>query len=368
MASPAAGQNLLNASTLPCEPLDISGQEQDGRAAAAQVSSQSTPMQTQTKKRGQRDPGKADLAFCTTFPQAVELSSPICAAACPAANDSSAHSGGESDSPTKEQAAVANNLPARAYGSACGDIPGNPAASKPVDAHQGKKLDLSGATREVGADSFDRSELVPLPANSKETLPQFAGLDALSVTAPVPTVTSALPPRGSADITPPAIASTAPGPVPPASSAHQVSVQISQSIAQAGAGGALVHRILVRLDPPELGKVEVHLFQPPDSGASVQISVERPATLALLHHDEAALHRALDQAGIPSEGRQVVLQLGGGDAGAGNGGAGSGGGWRGQTASARPGLRGEAGSEPMTSGSRQGMVRAGSATGLDITA
>ena len=68
------------------------------------------------------------------------------------------------------------------------------------------------------------------------------------------------------------------------------------------------------------------------------ITADRPATLALLQHDQPQLHRALDQAGVAAEGRALTFHLapaddralpaaaapapGGGGAAAGDGGSG----------------------------------------------
>ena len=161
-----------------------------------------------------------------------------------------------------------------------------------------------------------------------------------------------------ATIAAPAAASASPLP-----SAHQVAVQIAQPVA----GGAATHQILVRLDPPELGKVEVHLVQAPDSPASVQVNVERPATLALLHHDQPALHRALDQAGVPSEGRQLTLQLSG-DGANGSGAGGSGQGGRARNSPDSPLASGIDGDEAATSKTSPGTHAIGYRAGLDITA
>jgi hypothetical protein len=48
----------------------------------------------------------------------------------------------------------------------------------------------------------------------------------------------------------------------------------------------------------------------PPTPTRIELTIERPATLALLRQDEAALHRALSDAGVPPEGRSVSIQLG----------------------------------------------------------
>ncbi len=95
-------------------------------------------------------------------------------------------------------------------------------------------------------------------------------------------------------------------PVPVRQTTAQVA-PVMVSLASAGSG---THRLVLRLEPAELGRVEVHMVRAADTGARVEITVDRPATLALLRQDEPALHRALDNAGVPVEGRSLTMQLG----------------------------------------------------------
>jgi hypothetical protein len=65
----------------------------------------------------------------------------------------------------------------------------------------------------------------------------------------------------------------------------------------------------LRLDPAELGRLDIRIARVPGGGTAVSLTATRPATLDLLVRDQAALHRALDQAGIPPEGRSVSFHL-----------------------------------------------------------
>jgi len=73
-------------------------------------------------------------------------------------------------------------------------------------------------------------------------------------------------------------------------------------------------RVVVRLEPAELGLVQVGIVRQPDGPARVELMAERPETLQLLMRDQPALHRALDLAGVPAEGRTLHFQLGAPDA------------------------------------------------------
>ena len=65
----------------------------------------------------------------------------------------------------------------------------------------------------------------------------------------------------------------------------------------------------MRLDPPELGRVQVRIDRPTDAPARVEITVEKAETLTLLLRDQPQLQRALDQAGVPAEGRSVTFHI-----------------------------------------------------------
>jgi hypothetical protein len=98
---------------------------------------------------------------------------------------------------------------------------------------------------------------------------------------------------------------------PPAPSSHTGSpaAQIAPALVQVGHAADGATRLTVRLDPPELGQVQVRIERPPEAPARVEITVEKPETLTLLLRDQPQLQRALDQAGVPAEGRSVTFHL-----------------------------------------------------------
>lgn len=61
------------------------------------------------------------------------------------------------------------------------------------------------------------------------------------------------------------------------------------------------NRFQVRLDPPELGRVDVKLSVDGDGKVSASLTVERPETLDLLQRDARALERALTDAGLSTD-------------------------------------------------------------------
>jgi flagellar hook-length control protein FliK len=54
----------------------------------------------------------------------------------------------------------------------------------------------------------------------------------------------------------------------------------------------------IRLDPPELGRIDVHLFVDQSGRAQAHLSADKPHTLALLQRDSAELQRGLKDAGL----------------------------------------------------------------------
>jgi flagellar hook-length control protein FliK len=65
----------------------------------------------------------------------------------------------------------------------------------------------------------------------------------------------------------------------------------------------------IRLDPPELGKIEVHLNMHDDGRVTSHLVVDRPETLDLLKRDAPALQRTLQDAGFKTSGNGLQFSL-----------------------------------------------------------
>jgi len=135
--------------------------------------------------------------------------------------------------------------------------------------------------------------------------------------APLPTAALAVPP--SAAPTPVSVAPHlgAPPPPPRPSAAGEpapppAAAQVGPVLASFAAGvahpGAPQH-LTIRLDPLDLGRVQVRIERSPDGSARVDLKVEKPDTLLLLLRDQPQLHRALDLAGVPSTERTLQFHL-----------------------------------------------------------
>ncbi len=76
--------------------------------------------------------------------------------------------------------------------------------------------------------------------------------------------------------------------------------------AQARAGK---NRFEIRLDPPELGRIDVRLDMDKDGNVTSRLMVERSDTLDLLRRDAHQLERALNQAGLKTSDSALEFQL-----------------------------------------------------------
>jgi flagellar hook-length control protein FliK len=163
-----------------------------------------------------------------------------------------------------------------------------PAASPPVVAGstEPKEMPIVTATPSPGT-----SPVQPTHASSVElaaqALPMTPEPPARQSSAPTETVVSSSPTPHTAS---------------PAAQLAPVLMQIGH--AEDGA-----QRLTVRLNPPELGQVQVRIDRSPEAPARVEIVVEKPETLTLLLRDQPQLQHALDQAGVPAEGRSVTFHI-----------------------------------------------------------
>ena len=67
--------------------------------------------------------------------------------------------------------------------------------------------------------------------------------------------------------------------------------------------------ITVKLDPPELGKVEIKMTIDKDAGLKAHILVEKPETYLMLQRDSHVLQRALNDAGLDVGGNALSFQM-----------------------------------------------------------
>jgi flagellar hook-length control protein FliK len=99
---------------------------------------------------------------------------------------------------------------------------------------------------------------------------------------------------------------TGPSPAPTAATAVPLA-GLAVEIAMQARGGK--HHFNIRLDPPELGRIDVRLDVDRDGNVSSRLIVERSDTLDLLKRDASQLERALQQAGLKTSDNALEFSL-----------------------------------------------------------
>jgi Meckel syndrome type 1 protein len=197
--------------------------------------------------------------------------------------------------------------------------PTHAASSPKADANAGMEQEGGARTRGLAKPepllaAAAAEQRVARPARAGEPAPLTeaaapAATPAREMAPPPPLAVPLAPPTESQALAPPRQA-------PSASPAHQVAPVVVAVALSQGNGSTLT----VRLNPGELGQVEVRIERPADgSAAQVKVVAERPETLALLQRDAPELGRALQQAGIQQDSCRLSFSLGGGQDQAGQG-------------------------------------------------
>ncbi len=213
------------------------------------------------------------------------------------------------------------------------------------------------------------------------------GIDAGGIGA-TPTVTS-----NSAAASPPLahpVASASSSPLALSPPALSPAAQAMPALIALG-GTRSSQSIKLTLDPGTLGKLDIRIERSADA-VTVLLTAEKPETAALLARDQSELHKALDQAGMPADGRSITFHVAAADGAHGGttqsdqpvaashadarGPASTGGqsgdsGFSGQTATRRDGRQGAAGQSAGQSDMPAQAIAAlasASASAIDITA
>lgn len=108
------------------------------------------------------------------------------------------------------------------------------------------------------------------------------------------------------DLGPPSSQIAAPeraAPPPPPPPAQQLAFRVGRAIIDGNT------RMTVQLDPPELGRVAIRLDFQVEGAVRAQIAADRPETLDLLQRDARFLERALQDAGVRTDGNSLNFSL-----------------------------------------------------------
>ncbi len=156
-------------------------------------------------------------------------------------------------------------------------------APKAPSASEGLKVGHTG-TQSPSAGTAD-----PVPQYSSNALPNTPSSSSEAVVAPPQTANASAATESSADM-----------PVRLAPSARNEQSSELQSLALhiAARSARGDSRFTIRLDPPELGRIDVNLSMNSQGHAQAVLAVEKPQTLDLLMRDASGLERALKDAGL----------------------------------------------------------------------
>ena len=178
-------------------------------------------------------------------------------------------------------------------------VPAAPTVAAPIAAPPAENVKIAGG-HELAAVAAPASLAVPVAA------PASAGLAQIAPTSPAPLLS--LPAHTRAVLAPNSAPSHTGQASPPAA-------QLSGAMIKFATSAGLPQRLSVQLAPQELGSVQISLTRSASGTTAVSITAERGETLALLAGDQPALQRALDQAGVPVEGRSLSFSLASSDPG-----------------------------------------------------
>jgi flagellar hook-length control protein FliK len=155
------------------------------------------------------------------------------------------------------------------------------------------------------SESLSAAPLTVPGGPSSDATPQASPLP-LAIPATAAAISAAPAPLATTAAAPPVAQTTTPAPAPASTAPAAQIAPTLISVAQSASG---TQHLTIRLDPPELGTVQIRVEHPTDAPVQVEINVQRPETLTLLMRDQPHLQHALDQAGVPAEGRTLSFQL-----------------------------------------------------------
>jgi len=163
--------------------------------------------------------------------------------------------------------------------------------------------DAQPDSRDAGSqvsEGIAKADAAPASQTAQPAAPQSSPNANVTVSAVVP---------DAVNVTTPASASVAQRPV--SADAHDTDQPnlsaLATAIAVKSAAGTKTFDI--RMDPPELGRVDVHLSVDRDGKVQAMLSAEHPRTLELLQRDSQHLERALKDAGLDLSNNSLNFSL-----------------------------------------------------------
>jgi hypothetical protein len=166
------------------------------------------------------------------------------------------------------------------------------------------------ASKSAAASSDDATSARPASADpAPASTTQHIDPSAFGQSAPILSSPAATAPTVAVTNPEPSTAAAAAPTTTQPSHASSPAAQVAPALVQFAHTAESGQRLTIRLEPPELGHVEVRIDRPHELPAHVEITVEKTETLMLLLRDQPQLQRTLDQAGVPPEGRSVTFHV-----------------------------------------------------------
>lgn len=89
---------------------------------------------------------------------------------------------------------------------------------------------------------------------------------------------------------------------------HPATQVVAATLSRAAQGGE-DKTLKLQLDPPELGRIEVHMHFSKDKTMKAHMVIEKPETMLMLQRDSHVLERALQDAGLDTSGSGLSFEL-----------------------------------------------------------
>jgi flagellar hook-length control protein FliK len=290
----------------------------DAAAAAAGTSTDASAAIAIDPAQGQSTPATQALIAAAAAAAAASTTSPPLTQAAPAAIDTGATADAAlpaGTAPTAEMAAAATASAAPPATDRPENPPPQPVATAPSDATQPKASDITAAADQGVADANRTPShtqaprepaLQPQPTETarppaRDAQPEPAAAPARNEGQPQidPKQAAILVQQSGALQTPATVHQQHAAGRPPAAEAGVPLAGVAVQIAARALNGE--RSFDIRLDPPELGRVDVKLHVDAAGKVTSHLVVDRPETLDLLKRDAPALERALHSAGLKTD-------------------------------------------------------------------
>ncbi|MGD1934626.1 MAG: flagellar hook-length control protein FliK, partial [Candidatus Phaeomarinobacter sp.] len=175
-------------------------------------------------------------------------------------------------------------------------------APQPADTGAADKSTTSAQTFQRSSASEIALQAVMAKATGTPADIRVAGLEGSAGTTPQSADGAA--PAPSVTIRAIAAATSLPGtPVQPQTPAREIAINMARNLANG------TNRFEIRLDPAELGRIDVRMELGTDGRVQAHLTVEKPETLEMLQRDARALEKALSDAGLDMENGSLGYSL-----------------------------------------------------------